>query len=301
MRPSIVAQTTDAIPNFGFENWSTVNGTEIPDNWYVRQSYNPEDQLFYGLEKTSVDKYAGSYALKLFNSLTGIGEEDIIYGMIHTLPPNHQEQIQPAFPVSSRHTILTGYYKYAPENEDSCQFLVWMYKNGYVNALTQNVLGGGFATKGASSVFAPFSMDILYYDGVNTIPDSACISLSAFRMYDFVTMQQINPKGNSVLYIDNLSFGGFASEINTIGNSVEGVTIFPNPASSVFTIEMLLKEADYHINLYDSKGSLVKNIASKKLSGPQKIDVNIDNIPSGNYLLIISANEGYISKKLIIQ
>lgn len=297
----MVAQTTDPIPNAGFENWSTINSVEIPDNWYVRQYYNPEDETYYGLSKSSENNYDGSYALKLFNSVTGISEENIIYGMIHTLPPNHQEQIQPAFPVSIKHTTLTGYYQFAPENGDSCQFLVWMYKNGYVNALTQNVLGGGAATKGASSVYAPFSLNISYYDGGVANPDSACISLSAYKMYDFATMQQNGPKGNSVLYVDNLNFGGLVSEINTISKSLDIVTIFPNPASSVFTIEMVLKKENYHIKLYDLKGSLVKNIASKEFEGLQKIEVNVENIPSGKYLLVVSSNEGYISKKLIIQ
>jgi hypothetical protein len=60
-------------------------------------------------------------------------------------------------------------------------------------------------------------------------------------------------------------------------------------------------ESDYKVNLYDLRGNLVKNIANKKMAGQQKIAVNIENIPVGNYLLIISTNNGYVSKKLIIQ
>jgi hypothetical protein len=294
---SSIAQTT--VPNSDFENWSIVNSIEVPDNWYIRQVYNPEDEVFYGYSKTS-DKYSGNYALKLYNTVSGI-PGNTIYGMIHTLPPNHQEEIQPAFPVSIRHTTLNGYYKYTPSNGDSCQFIVWMYKHGYVNSLTQNILGGGWATKKASPTYVPFTLDINYYDSENTIPDSACISLSAFKMYNFSNGTKTWPLGNSELIVDNISFDGFVTGINTIHNLIKEVTIFPNPASSVLTINMLLDKSIYHVSLYDLLGRLVKTFADKILAGEQQLTVNIEDIPTGNYLLVISTKDGYYSNKVVIK
>lgn len=291
---SSFSQTTT--PNFGFENWSAVNSIEVPDNWYIRQVYNPEDGVSYGYSKTT-DKYAGTYALKLYNTIV----EDTIYGMIHTLPPNHQEEIQPSFSVSSRHTTLNGYYKYTPENGDSCQFIAWMYKHGYVNSLTQNIIGGGWVTNGASSLYIPFTVDISYYDGGNTIPDSACISLSAFKMYNFSTGKMTHPLGNSELYIDNVSFDGFVTGINTISNMIKDVSIFPNPASTILKINLLLTKSIYQINMYDLNGKLVKAIENKEIAGKQQIIVNVEDIPSGAYILLISNNDGYYSNKVTIK
>lgn len=221
--------------------------------------------------------------------------------MIHTLPPSHQEEIQPAFSVASKHSSLKGYYKFTPENNDSCQFIVWMYKHGYENSLTQNILGGGYITKGASSIYIPFSADISYYDNFNTIPDSACISLSAFKMYNFSTGQMTHPLGNSELYIDNVSFDEFITEINTIDDMVKEVTIFPNPASSLINIDLLLTESIYQINMYDLHGRMVKVIKNGKLSGNQHISVNVEDIPSGTYFFFISTNVGYYSNKVVIE
>ena len=292
---SSFAQTT--VPNFGFENWNIVNSKVVPDDWYIRQVYNPEDKVSYGYVKTT-DKYAGTYALQLYNTIS----QDTIYGMTHTLPPSHQEEIQPAFPVLSKHTTLNGYYKFTPENGDSCQFIVWMYKHGYENLSTQNILGGGWVTKSASSTYIPFTLNISYYDSENTIPDSACISLSAFKMYNFSTGKKIHPLGNSKLFVDNISFDGFITGINTISDMIKEVTIFPNPASSVLNIDLqLITESIYQINMYDLQGRIIKAIVNKELSGNQRIAVNVEDIPSGTYLILISTNVGYYSNKVVIK
>lgn len=296
---SVLLPAQTPVPNSGFENWSLVGNIELPDNWYIRQYYNPEDGISYGYSKT-LDKYTGNYALRIYNSMgTRVG--DTIFGMISTLSPNHQEGIKPSFPVTIRHTKLNGYYKYSPANGDSCQFIVWMYNHGYKNSKTQNVLGGGWVTKSATSTYIPFTFDISYYDNDNIIPDSACISLSAFRMYDFSTFKMIHPKGNSELYVDNISFDGYISEINTIRNSVKDVSIYPNPASSTVIIEALFAESNYQMNLYDLNGNVVKSIVSGKLSGQRQIAVNVEGIPANSYLLIITTNDGYISKKLVVK
>jgi len=300
----IMAQT-DTIPNFSFENWSTVNGMAEPDNWTVEKITTTETDsngdiidILGVVSSTSQanDSYTGNYALKLYSkrSFTVNYTNEIlsVLGKIYSF-----------FPTSARHTTLNGYYKYAPENGDSCQVIIALYKHGYVNLVNAaygNMVGYGSLCKSTSSSYTPFSVTVNYFD-TSTIPDSANILISAYKQMDIRTMARHSPLGsNSELYVDNLSFDGFTTGINTI-SSVKEVTIFPNPASSIVTIDMLLKEANYQVNLYDLKGSLVKNIANEKLAGKQQIAVNVENIPAGNYLLIISTNDGYVSKKLIIQ
>lgn len=284
------------VPNSGFENWST-NVLEVPDNWYIRQVYNPQDEVRYGYSK-STDSYSGNYALKLENILSA---NDTVYGMIHTLPPSLKEPIQPAFPVSVKYKTLNGYYKFAPANGDSCQFIVWMYNHGYINKQTQNTLGGGWSTRGASSYYIPFSMDINYYDSQNTIPDSACISLSAFKMFDFMTGKKTHPKGNSTVYIDHLSFDGFATEVNTIGRDLKKVSIYPNPATTLLYIDMLLVKSNCRVSLFDLSGRIVKTIFNGELEGKQRLSVPVGEFSPGTYLLLIANDKGFYSSKVVIK
>lgn len=303
---SSFSQTT--VPNYGFENWSTYNGMiKVPDNWFVETITNSitDESGFHIISVVSsasqtTDSYAGNYALKLSNIFAYSGN---LRGATHTFSPNqieNKEGIQPAFPVFVKHQTLNGYYKFIPQNGDSCQFFVLMYNHNYKNQQTQNVLGGGVADKGGSHTYIPFSLNISYYDGGINIPDSACISLGAFRMFDPTNGQQLQPLGLSELFIDNISFDGFITDINTIKSKLEKVILSPNPASSVLKIEMLLKESTYKISLFDLNGRLVKEIANEKLEGRQNIDVNVEDLSSGAYLLLISTDEGYYSKKVVI-
>ena len=196
----------DTIPNAGFEYWSSGNQ---PDNWLVR----------YTTASISTDKYAGNYALQLQTNLAAGGVDGGDgYGKIASFPPSGTEGMQPAFRVTGRHTSLNGFYKFFPVNGDSCEFWIVLTKTGYANPLNtaSNVVGMGYLCKTTSTEYAPFTVPITYYDST-TIPDSAYITLDAYKEMDFTTMTNETPLGNSTLYVDNLSFDEFNTPSYWIG------------------------------------------------------------------------------------
>jgi hypothetical protein len=195
----------DTIPNAGFEYWSSGNQ---PNNWLVR----------YTTASISTDKYAGNFALQLQTTLNSQNGPDGGDGKIASLPPSGLEGMQPAFSVTSRHTTLNGFYKFFPVNGDSCEFWLVLSKTGYSNPFnpTSNVVGMGYLCKSSSSEYSPFTVPITYYDST-TIPDSAYITLDAYKEMDFLTMTSNKPLGNSTLYVDNLSFDGFNTPSYWIG------------------------------------------------------------------------------------
>jgi len=76
----------------------------------------------------------------------------------------------------------------------------------------------------------------------------------------------------------------------------KSVTIYPQPASSVFTIEGIDAASVTGLTLVDMNGKVkmqLKNVSS--LTG-----INIQDLPNGMYLVNINTNENTISKKLII-
>jgi PKD repeat protein/photosystem II stability/assembly factor-like uncharacterized protein len=198
---SEITGISNEVPNAGFENWISVNQ---PANWLVRTT----------TASKSNDRYTGNYALKLQTTIQS-GNNDGS-GTINSLPPSGFEGAQPAFPVSERYSTLNGYYKFSPLNGDSCQFMVMLYKNGYVNPISPaygNLVGYGQLCKSTSTIYAPFTVSIKYFDGF-TIPDSAWISLNAYKDYDFITMTSGSPLGNSTLYVDDLNFDNPVIEAN---------------------------------------------------------------------------------------
>ena len=77
----------------------------------------------------------------------------------------------------------------------------------------------------------------------------------------------------------------------------------PNPFSNYFTVRFnLTQSSTVSINLYDGKGSLVKNIYSGKLSsGLQQMKVDGTNRPNGVYYCEVVINGKRMLRKMILQ
>lgn len=293
----VVAQT-DVVPNFDFENWSYVNGMLEPDNWSIEKITTSETDSYGTINVLGVvsstsqanDSYTGNYALKLYSNpsftVAYTNEKLSLLGKIYSF-----------FPISARHTTLNGYYKFKPENGDSCQFIITMYKHGYVNPINSsygNMVGYGSICKSTISSYNSFSVSVNYFDA-STIPDSANISISAYKQINFTTMAKLSPLGSySELYVDKLTFDGFASGINTTTNTVKGVTLSPNPATNAFQVTEM--EGTATISLSDINGKL---LLSKDVRANETVPVR--TLPNGIYLVSIKSKNTMVTKKLVIQ
>ncbi|MDP4271085.1 MAG: T9SS type A sorting domain-containing protein [Bacteroidota bacterium] len=287
----------DPIPNSGFENWewlfANYGGYYMPKGWFVA-----------GTAVQTSDTQSGKYALRLQNNISGLYYTDRS-GLANTAPPAGGDwgAMCPAFEVSKRHTSLNGYYKFIPAiTGDSCQFFVFMYKHGFLESPDPEypLMGYAIKCKEPVSTWAPFSINLDYFDDTS-IPDSACIGIFAYKMYDISTGYHYEPMGNSVLYVDNLSFDGFrTTEVNNIRDRVKEVTVYPNPSTAELYIDMLLADAHYTIRLYDTSGKFVKDVFCGNSGGRKQMKVDISNIPSGTYLLMITTDEGYCCRKIMV-
>jgi hypothetical protein len=280
------------IPNFGFENW---NSNNQPDNWLVR-----------GITASkSTDKYSGNYALKLQTTILPVYHDGD--GKINSLPPSGTEGMQPAFQISSRHTTLNGFYKFTSVNGDSCQFIIAVYKHGFVNPNPQagSILGFGFICKSTSSIYAPFTVAINYFDS-SIIPDSAFIQLSAYKNLDFAGPETY-PLGNSTLYVDNLSFDTLLTSVSKdqtdgIPSKYELSQNYPNPFNPVTTIKYsIAKEGNIKLTVYNVIGSKVATIVNEhKPAGSYSVQFDGSNLASGIYLYRLESGNYSAAKKFIL-
>ncbi len=175
-----------SIPNSSFESWN-VAVLEEPDGW------NTDNRSLAGNPQLPVtatsDSYSGDHAIRIQNVAVQNG---ITPGYAITGPQGDSGPL-PGFPVSERDTLLSGYFKFFPENNDTCNFGVIMYSGG-------TMIGSGFFTTSLlTDTYTQFIIHINYNQPPEIIPDSATILLIPFQ-------GSLSALGESVLFVDELRF-----------------------------------------------------------------------------------------------
>ncbi len=88
-----------------------------------------------------------------------------------------------------------------------------------------------------------------------------------------------------------------SSDINEI-NGLSSVVLFPNPATNYLKVQIQIEKTFIgEMNIYNSNGQLVfvKNISANE--GVFEDQINIENFPSGLYLICLKNREGQINMK----
>lgn len=286
------------IPNYSFENW-TNGANAAPDGWVDYGSNHPS---FYPATQTA-DHYLGNYAVRIENKIT---LTDTTFGVIHTKRPHNAGGFGPAFPVSSRHMTLKGFYKYSPLNGDSAQIIVYLTKTGYTGPWG-DMLGWGQEHLSAAATYIPFTVDYMdslstfYYTDNVLVPDSGYIEIGAYKMIG-QSVYELPPLGNSVLWVDALNFDTFIYGVNEL-DITKGFSLFPNANDGNFVVNFGTAERDYTtIIIYDISGKKIMDLFSGMLdAGSHEFSYSLPDLESGNYLFVISSAKGYRAEKLCIQ
>ncbi|MFN0201981.1 MAG: T9SS type A sorting domain-containing protein [Bacteroidia bacterium] len=271
----IVAVTTATaqIPNAGFENWSA-GANAAPDGWV-------DFGFSVATVSRSTDKYLGSYAIKVENKVTAA---DTTEGLAYCMP----------YPVATRYTALTGYYKYTPLNGDTALVLGSLTKAGYVNTGGDaNVLGVAGVECLAAATYTPFSV-AFDYDAPTLVPDSGSILIFAASG---------GAKGNSVLLVDALNYNTFTS-IDEALDITQDFALYPNPISDGnFEVRFSTMEEDFvTVRIFDMNAKEVMNLFSGTMpAGKHEYRYNLSTLNSGNYLYMVSSGKGFRVEKICIQ
>ncbi|KAB1157992.1 T9SS type A sorting domain-containing protein [Flavobacterium luteum] len=80
-------------------------------------------------------------------------------------------------------------------------------------------------------------------------------------------------------------------------NKAQNFTFYPNPVQDNLTIEMENLTTVSSINVYNTIGQLVKNIAKPALS--KQIGVALSDLKTGSYFIEVVSNQGKSTKKLL--
>lgn len=240
MAATTFTMAQQVVPNGDFEKWdslSIVDNVRIynPEGW---SSYNAEmiegSETFQPVQITS-DAYNGNYAVKISSKAgTGKGMPGVLFTGREIDPEKES-----GFPINGKIDKIEGYYKYAPDGNDSATVAVLFFKDG------SQIGGAMHVIKQAADTYAKFSLQLQYPENAPD-PDAA-------KVYVFAGAPE-NEASNSVLYLDNLNFMYKSSTGIAQLASVKPLTICPNPASTEITFTGQAFNTGFQYRIIDMQG-----------------------------------------------
>ncbi|MCF8464618.1 MAG: T9SS type A sorting domain-containing protein [Flavobacteriales bacterium] len=280
-----IGQCTAQIPNSGFEDWTQDGNYFTPDDWVTTLQGQPGPYFPVTRSADHFPSNVGMYSLRLENdpSFVPLGGG---YGMAITGSFNFP--FEPAFPIAGNPTNLYGYYKYNSVNEDTAFIKVVLFNNG-VEVNSGNLLDDALVVMSSVAEWTSFNLQLDPYSAA----DSATIWISAFYPSSMTDL----PNGNSVLYVDNLSFDGL---ISSVDNQVadEMLKVYPNPANDVFTLSKeTLNIEDGLVQIHSMAGVLM--LSEQLQKDEQRIDVS--KLANGCYVVSVVGTEIHSKLKLVVE
>lgn len=283
----ILTGTTDVIPNGGFEIWESVEYEEV-DNF---SSFNPFQALF-DLEPMATqtsDAYAGNSAVRIENvEIIDFDSNELdTLGFIYSGDFLSDE---PAFGLDATPQIISGWYKYAPVDNDLATIYLSFTKYNSSLGSSEVIAEFGFLL-GEANDYTSFEFPLSFSE----VPDSFSIAIASGNVdNDFVPL-------GSVLYIDELSFD--YTEGTRVPIFSDALEVYPNPATDFVFIKMDKKVGTpKSIQLTDAMGRVIQFSDIENLEfGNDLLRVDMKNYPPGMYYYKIETENSVYAGKVMIQ
>jgi len=275
------------IPNFSFENWTTVGSYSVPDNWDNLNSTTAPASV-YTCTKGTPGNPGTSYMKLTSKTVSGVG---VVPGVAVCGILDHATHLPVSgFPFTDRPQKLTGNWQYMMYGTGKGHIDVFLTHWNSVTHSRDTIAGNRVTLSGMVMAWAVFTLPLTYLS--SSYPDSCTIFLSASG----------TPAANlDFLWVDNLNFSGSVSTgINPIRNTT--FTVFPNPATDLLNINCFSeKSEELGLKLFDQNGLIVLESKKQLLPGENKVALNVSAVPKGIYLLLIEDEKSVKTEKVVIQ
>lgn len=97
-------------------------------------------------------------------------------------------------------------------------------------------------------------------------------------------------------FIFDTAFLGVSEIENTIS-----MNVYPNPAKDQVSVSFDAENIDYTINLIDITGRTIITRNYSSLNGKQNIELPLENIETGNYMLTLRSENGVVNKQISVE
>jgi hypothetical protein len=282
---AIAIKSQAQIPNNGFENWTSSGICLQPEGWACINDWMGSTENCYSMSLSS-DHYpasVGNYSIKIENTIS-IWPDYGAGGLVWTGDSTGFGTDGPAFPITGHPTSLCGYYKFLPEFGDTMDIHFAFYKNGF------EVTGGRLLSNVLATEWTSFNIPVS--DPGYLEADSARIMLSSFFADHMILY------GNSVLYVDNLSFDNLISGIGKQDAQNTIFKLYPNPASDIIKLNFSKTCNDKMLlEIYTPAGIMIKSEILKQ----NQQEINCADLRDGFYMVSIKSKNFSGIQKLVIQ
>lgn len=79
------------------------------------------------------------------------------------------------------------------------------------------------------------------------------------------------------------------------------LNVYPNPATDILKLDFEAKNANYDVTIYDLQGREVKTQSFSNLSGAQSLELNVNSLTTGNYLISVSTEGNSFTQQVVIK
>ena len=143
-----------------------------------------------------------------------------------------------------------------------------------------------------SNMCYTFNIIDSYGDGINTT-----YGAGSYTVKD-ATNATIASGGN-FLSLETKAFKSGVLGINEL--AIEGLNIYPNPASDVLNVSFEAVNGDYVVTMLDLQGRVVATQNHTSLNGAQTLSIPVSEFAKGSYIVTISTNGVSTSQNVIIK
>lgn len=279
--------SSQSIPNGDFEYWEENGPYEDPSGW------GTSNWSFYGIlsfntvTRYNADPYSGASAVQLVTKEETSGGEKVKVSGILTLGTFDINIVSRTAAVNGgvlyhkRPEKVTGYYKYAPQGNDSCVFFITLFKwNIFKNE--RDTIASSWYKGERADTWTKFEFPVNYRS--DETPDSLNIIFSSSDTSIF--------EEGSTLWIDSILIIDDADTVS-IEEGVD-ILVYPNPVYTKLSVINPLTE-NYTVYIYSGEGKRVYLMENKGYLH----EIDFTGMSPGIYYVRIDTPSKHILKKII--
>jgi hypothetical protein len=124
------------------------------------------------------------------------------------------------------------------------------------------------------------------------------VSLSSYATSNKLFVKFVGTSGfGNNLYVDNINIQSLSIDEAV----VEGMEIYPNPASDVVNVKFDAKGGNYYVAITDLAGRTVATQTVENAEGSQTVAVPVAGLAGGNYIVTIKTDGAVSTQKVVIK
>ncbi len=275
------------IPNFSFENWTTIGSSSIPDNWGTMNNTTASFSVATATKGTPGNP--GNFYLKLTSLTTGttVTNGIAVSGVLDTV----NIKAKSGFPCVLQPASLTGSWQHMiyGTGQGSVRAILTKWNTGLSKRDT--VAMAFQLLSGMAMVWTNFTINFVYFN--TSIPDSCIIDLRPSGH---------SPTNNDYLWVDNLALTGSVAGIQSQFSFLNCFVVFPNPSTDNVNMTLNLKSSQQvSLELLDLTGKIIRTKDLGTIQGETQQSMDVNGVAKGNYFLRIVSGKAAEVKKVVIQ